>query len=107
MFRAYGREMLCPTLRDGDIVRADKLSAYKATGVQEAIMATGARLLSRPAYSPDLSPTERCWSKIKAFLRAATARTHEALDAAVTRVLATVTASDAGAWFAHRGYVLR
>jgi len=106
VFRAYVREVLCPTLREGDIVIADNLSAHKVAGVQEAIAATGARLLYLPPYSPDLNPIERCWSKIKTFLRAAKARTREALDAAVTRALATVTASDARAWFAHRGYVL-
>jgi transposase len=106
VFRAYVREVLCPTLREGDIVIADNLSAHKAAGVQEAIAAIGARLLYLPPYSPDLNPIERCWSKIKTCLRAAKARTREALDAAVTRALATVTASDARAWFAHSGYVL-
>jgi transposase len=106
VFRAYGREVLCPTLREGDIIIADNLSAHKAAGVQEAIAAQGARLLYLPPYSPDLNPIERCWSKIKTCLRAAKARTREALDAAVTYALATVTASDARAWFAHSGYVL-
>jgi transposase len=106
VFRAYVCEVLCPTLHEGDLVIADNLSAHKAAGVQEAIAATGAGLLYLPPYSPDLNPIERCWSKIKTFLRAAKARTREALDAAVTRALATVTASDARAWFAHSGYVL-
>ena len=106
VFRAYLCEVLCPTLRVGDIVIADNLSAHKAAGVQEAIAATGARLLYLPPYSPDLNPIERCWAKIKTCLRAAKARTREALDAAVVHALATVTESDARAWFAHSGYVL-
>jgi transposase len=106
VFRAYVREVLGPTLRQGDIVIADNLSAHKAAGVQETIAATGARLLYLPPYSPDLNPIEQCWSKIKTFLRAAKARTREALDTAVTSALATVTESDARAWFAHSGYVL-
>jgi transposase len=106
VFRAYVREVLCPTLREGDMVIADNLSAHKAAGVQEAIAAKGARLLYLPPYSPDLNPIEPCWSQIKRFLRAAKARTREALDAAVTRALATVTESHARAWFAHSGYVL-
>jgi transposase len=106
VFRAYVREVLGPTLREGDIVVADNLSAHKATGVQEAIAAAGAQLLYLPPYSPDLNPIERCWSKIKTCLRAAKARTREALDVAVTRALATITESDARAWFAHSGYVL-
>jgi len=106
VFRAYVREVLCPTLREGDIVLADNLSAHKAAGVQEMIAATGARLLYLPPYSPDLNPIEQCWSKIKALLRAAKARTREALDTAVASALATITESDARAWFAHSGYVL-
>jgi transposase len=70
------------------------------------IAATGARLVSLPPYSPDLNPIEQGWSTIKAFLRAAKARTREALDTAVASALATVTASEARAWFAHSGYVL-
>jgi transposase len=106
VFRAYVQEVLCPTLREGDIVVADNLSAHKAAGVQEAITAQGARMLYLPPYSPDLNPIELCWSKIKTCLRAAKARTREALDEAVTRALATVTEADARAWFAHCGYVL-
>lgn len=106
VFRAYVREVLCPTLREGDLVIADTLSAHKAAGVQEAIAASGARLLYLPPYSPDLNPIERCWATINTFLRAAKARTREALDAAVMHALATVTESDARAWFAHSGYVL-
>jgi transposase len=106
VFRAYVREVLCPTLREGDVVVADNLSAHKATGVHEAIAATGARLLYLPPDSPDLNPIAPCWSKLKTFLRTIKARTREALDAAVTRALATVTEADARAWFAHCGYVL-
>jgi transposase len=106
VFRGYVREVLCPPLREGDIVIADKLSAHKAAGVQEAIAAQGARLLDLPPYSPDLNPSERCWSTSKTFLRAAKARTRQALDEAVTRALGTVTEADARAWFASCGYVL-
>ena len=106
VFRAYVQEVLCPALREGAIVLADNLSAHKATGVQEALAATGARLLYLPPYSPDLNPLERCWSKVKTFLRAAKPRTREALDEADTRALATITEADARAWFAHGGYVL-
>jgi hypothetical protein len=60
-----------------------------------------------PSYSPDLSPIEQCWSKLKAFLRVAKARTREALDAAITHALATVAAADACGWFAYCGYALQ
>jgi transposase len=106
VFRADVREVRCPTLRAGDVVGADHLSAHQAAGVQEAIAAQGARLLYVPPYSPDLNPIEPCWSKIKTLLRAAKARPREALDAAVPRALATVTEADARGWFAHCGDVL-
>jgi transposase len=104
--RAYVHEVRCPTLHEGGIIVADHLSAPKAAGVQAAIAAQGARRLYVPPSSPDLNPIAPCWSKIKAFLRAAQARTREALDQAVTGVLATVTEADARAWFAHCGYLL-
>jgi transposase len=106
VFRVYIQEVLAPTLSEGDIVVMDNLSAHKVAGVREAVEARGAQLLYLPPYSPDLNPIERCWSKIKTALRAANARTREALDEAITLALATVTESDARAWFKHCGYVL-
>ncbi len=107
VFLAYVEEVLAPTLSAGDIVVLDNLGAHKVEGVREAIEGKGARLIYLPPYSPDLNPIERCWSKIKTFLRAAKARTREALEEAIRRALATVTDSDARAWFKHCGYALR
>jgi len=107
VFRTYVCEVLSATLSRGDIVVLDNLSAHKVEGVREAIEARGARLIYLPPYSPDLNPIERCWSKIKTALRAAKARTREALEAAIKQALLTVTESDARAWFKHCGYALR
>jgi transposase len=107
VFRTYVGEVLAPTLSKGDIVVLDNLGAHKVAGVREAIEARGATLIYLPPYSPDLNPIERCWSKIKTALRAAKARTREALEAAIKQALATVTQSDARAWFKHCGYALR
>lgn len=104
VFRAYTERILCPTLEPGDIVIMDNLGAHKVSGIREAIEARGARLIYLPPYSPDLSPIERCWSKIKTALRAAGARTYRALNRAIKRALETVTVSDVLAWFAHCGY---
>ena len=98
--------MLAPTLRPGDIVVMDNLRAHKVAGVQQAIAGCGARLLYLPPYSPDLSPIEPCWPPLKACLRVAKARTREALDAAITHALATVTAADACGWFGYCGHAL-
>lgn len=106
IFLAFVREVLAPTLRAGDIVIWDNLGAHRAVTVREAVEQRGARVIFLPPYSPDMNPIERCWSKIKTFLRAAKSRTREALETAIKQALATVTESDARAWFAHCGYAL-
>jgi len=85
----------------------DHLSAHKVAGLQAAIDATGAQLLYLPPYSPDFSPIEPCWSKLKTYLRAVKAHTHEPLEAALTEALDTITAADARGWFTHCGYALQ
>ena len=107
VFRTYVKRVLGPTLRPGDIVVMDNLRAHKAVGVQQALARRGARLLYLPPYSPDLSPIEPCWSKVKTALRKAEARTRDALDTAITSVLTTVTLTDAHSWFAYCGYTLQ
>jgi len=107
VFRAYLEQVLCPKLQPGDVVILDNLSAHKVQGVQELIAATGAELLYLPPYSPDFNPIEKAWFKLKQFLRAAKARTAEALDQAVSEALKTITAENALAWFRHCGYALQ
>lgn len=106
VFTAFVREVLAPTLTEGDIVVLDNLSAHRSAAAHQAVAQRGARLVFLPPYSPDLNPIERCWSKLKTALRAAKARTREALEAAIKQAIATVTESDAHAWFKHCGYVL-
>jgi transposase len=106
VFRAYTEWVLCPTLEAGDVVVMDNLGAHKVSGIREAIEGRGAKLIYLPPYSPDLSPIEPCWSKIKQALRAAGARTRRKLERAIKRALETITESDALAWFTHCGYQL-
>jgi transposase len=84
----------------------DNLSAHKAVGVQRVLARRGVRLLYLPPYSPDLSPMELCVSKLKTALRAAKARTREALETAICAAMDTVTGLDAYNWFRHCGYAL-
>ncbi len=107
VFRVYGAQVLGPTLRSGDLVIMDNLRAHTVAGIREAIEQTGARLQSLPPYAPDLSPIERCWSKLKTALRQAKARSREALEHAIAQALTTITASDARSWFHHCGYALQ
>ena len=99
IFLAYLDEVLCPKLRPGDVVVMDNLSSHKVQGVRQRIEAAGAQLLYLPPYSPDLNPIEKAWAKLKQLLRAAKARTKEALDQAIAELLPLLTAEDAKAWF--------
>lgn len=103
VFQAYVDHVLVPELRPGDIVVLDNLAAHKADGVRASIDAAGATLVFQSPYSPDLNPIEMAWSKVKAFLRAARARSRDALDTALAWAMATVTADDAHGWFRHCG----
>jgi len=104
VFRSYVDQVLAPQLYPGHVVIMDNRKAQKVTGIREAIDAAHATLHYLPSYSPDLSPIELCWSKMKTGLRTRAARTREALELAWTVALACVTASDARHWFAHCGY---
>ena len=103
-FRAYICEVLCPTLQPGDLVVMDNLSPHKSDHTIALIAATGAEVLFLPPYSPDLNPIEKMWSKIKALLRSAEARTPADLVTAIGFALARVTPQDALGWFTSCGY---
>jgi transposase len=79
VFEAYVEQVLCPTLVSGEIVAMDNLSAHKRPRIRELIEAVGCEVWYLPAYSPDLNPIEEAFSKLKAHLRRAAARTREAL----------------------------
>ena len=104
VFLAYVEQVLTPTLCAGDVVIMDNLGAHKVKGIKEAIEAREAKVIYLPPYSPDLNPIEKCWSEIKTYLRAAKARTREALEQALKEVLLLVTKKDAQGWFASCGY---
>jgi len=105
-FEVYMEQILAPSLRPGQIVILDNLSIHLGPRVQQAIEARGCRLLFLPAYSPDLSPIEEAFSKLKTVLRRAGVRTREALQEAIATALDLVTATDALGWFTHCGYPL-
>ena len=72
----------------------DNLSTHKVQGIRDAIESRAASLVYLPAYSPDYAPIEPCWSKLKTSLRAIKARTRDALDEALSKVIETVTNRD-------------
>lgn len=104
VFQAYVREVLVPALRAGDIVILDNLGAHKNEQTLALIAQAGAEVRFLPAYSPDLNPIEMMWSKVKALLRKAEARSHDELLRAIATALRAVTPQDALGWFAACGY---
>lgn len=105
-FEWYITEQLAPTLRPGQVIVLDNLSVHKAERIRQAIEARQCQLLFLPPYSPDYTPIEQAFSKIKALLRRLGARTQETLWEAMRVAVEAITPEDASAWFAHAGYAL-
>lgn len=104
VFRVFVEQVLGPTLSAGDVVVMDNLPAHKVSGIKETIERFGAELVYLPPYSPDFSPIEPCWSKVKNWLRKVKARSRETLEEAIDQAINQVTPSDAKGWFRHCGY---
>jgi transposase len=103
-FLAYVEQILIPTLKPGDIVVLDNLSAHKVRGVREAIEAAGARLFYLPPYSPDFNPIEQLFAKLKALLRKAAERTVDALWSRIASLLNAFTPEECTNYFRNAGY---
>ena len=103
-FLAYVRQVLVPEMKSGDIAVMDNLPAHKVTGVREAIESAGASLLYLPPYSPDLNPIEKAFSKLKAILRKAAARTLEDLWTAIASALTAFEPEECQNYFTACGY---
>ncbi len=106
VFESYVERVLAPSLRPGQVVVLDNLAAHKGERVRELVGARGCELLFLPAYSPDFSPIEEAFSKLKTLLRKEKARTKEALVEAMGRSLDAITPKDAKGWFGHCGYAV-
>lgn len=103
-FKTFVEKALVPQLWTGACVVMDNFSSHKVEGIQELIEAAGAKLVYLPPYSPDFSPIENFWSKVKQHIRAAAARTYETLDQAITKAFQAVSLTDIQHWFAYRCY---
>ena len=103
-FLAYVEQVLVPTLRPGDVVVMDNLGSHKVVGVPEAIAAAGCFLTYLPPYSPDFNPIENLFSKFKAMLRSAGARTVRRLWRTVRRCLTSFASAECRRYFRHCGY---
>jgi len=104
VFETYLEEVLCPTLKRGQVVVMDNLSSHKGERVRELIEGEGCELVYLPPYSPDYNPIEQAFSKLKGYLREACARSQETLMEVIGLALSKITASDAEGFFEHCGY---
>jgi transposase len=102
-FQSYVENVLVRSLHKGDVVVFDNLSAHKDPAVSAAIQRVGASVLPLPPYSPDLTPIEEMFSKVKEFLRRVAARAKGDLYDAIGEALKTVTIGDILGWFRHAG----
>jgi transposase len=104
VFETYLQDVLLPTLKKGQVVVMDNLSAHKGERVRELIEAKGCELIYLPPYSPDFNPIEQAFSKLKSYLREACARSQQRLMEVIGQALSTITTSDAEGFFEHCGY---
>jgi len=104
VFETYVEKVLVPSLRAGQIVVMDNLSAHRPRRIRELIEQQDCELLYLPAYSPDYNPIEEAFAKIKSLLRKAAARSKEILVEAIGAALSAVTAADVWGYFEHAGY---
>jgi transposase len=107
VFLAYVEQQLLPTLRPGDTVIMDNLSAHKAAGVRAAIESVGARLVYLPPYSPDLNPIELAFAKLKQLLRSAAERVVDNLEQRIGELLSRFSPGECSRYFSHCGYSAR
>ena len=104
IFLDYIKNILVPTLHEGDVVVMDNLSCHKVKGVKEAIESVKASVLYLPPYSPDFNPIEMMWSKIKSLLRKWKARTSDMLTFFIHKAFSSVTIKNIRHWFSECGY---
>jgi transposase len=104
VFETYLEEVLCPTLKRGQVVVMDNLSSHKGERVRELMEGEGCELIYLPPYSPDFNPIEKAFSKLKSYLREACARSQDTLMEVIGQALSTISASDALGFFENCGY---
>ena len=103
-FRAYVEQVLVPTLRPGDVLVLDNLAVHKQPEIRAAIEAAGAQVRFLPTYSPDFSPIEQAFAKLKAFLRAARPRTFDHVCELMAAAIGLFTPTECANYVRHSGY---
>ncbi len=104
IFTHFIKHLLLPKLKRGQYVLMDNISFHKQRTVRELIESVGARVVFLPPYSPDLSPIEKMWSKIKTILKKLKPRTKAEFQDALLHALDAVSDDDLEAWYENCGY---
>ncbi len=104
VFNVFVEEFIRPVLKAGDILVLDNLGAHRASRIEQIASNCGAKVVWLAPYSPDFSPIELMWSKLKTLFRASKARTREEIEQGLQKALERITESNCRAWFRHCGY---
>lgn len=103
-FDTWVETQLAPTLSKGDVVILDNLAVHKSARAAECLKERGAWFLFLPPYSPDLNPIEMAFAKLKAHLRAAAARTFDALWKAIGNICHLFSTTECWNYLKQAGY---
>ena len=106
IFKTYIEKLLIPKLRRGQFVIFDNVSFHKSKELIELIESTGAKVVFLPPYSPDLSPIEKMWSKIKGILKRIKPRSKEEFHNSLFEAIGSVSDGDFEEWYESCGYSL-
>lgn len=104
IFDTYIDQLLLPQVRARDVVLLDNLPVHLASHIEAAIASRKGQVLWLPAYSPDLSPVEPFWSKVKTSVRGKEPRTEPELNTALADAINSISLEDIDGWFRHCGY---
>ena len=104
IFKTFIEKVLCPVLKEGDIVLMDNVNFHRMSAIEPLLKARGASIIYLPPYSPDFSPIENMWSKIKSIIRKYAPRTARRFCFAMKKAFEAITQSDLEGWFRHCGY---
>jgi len=106
IFETFIEKMLLKKLKPGQFVVMDNVSFHKREVIRTLIEGTGAKVVFLPPYSPDLSPIEKMWSKVKVIIKKLKPRTQSEFHDALFAGLGAVNSNDLESWYEECGYAV-
>ncbi len=104
IFDTYINELFVPQIQARDVVLLDNLPVHLASHIEAMVASVKGEVWWLPSYSPDFSPIEPFWSKVKTCVRGKEPRTEPQLNTALTAAINSVSVADIDGWFKHCGY---